>query len=138
MFEADQAAAESQEGLVDVGTSFIADNEALHLVEPGEGTRHNPSDAAPVLEEHLGDRQQFYNFQWSHRALGGRRPVQRCCECYPQKLWSWDVVAQYDASSEPIRARQYMRIADIVSLWRNAVLRHAGADEQSTSATQTA
>jgi transposase InsO family protein len=63
--------------------------------------------ADPALEEHVDDWQHFYNFQRPHSALGGRTPVQRCCERYPETPWSWEVVAQYDASTEPIRERQY-------------------------------
>lgn len=42
MLEADQAAAEPEESLVDVDSSSIADDEALHLVEPGHGSLHQP------------------------------------------------------------------------------------------------
>ena len=62
---------------------------------------------APALEEQPGDWQQFSNFQRPDSALSGKTPVQHCCERYPQTPWSWDVAAEYDASSEPFRERQH-------------------------------
>ena len=42
--EADQGTAEGEEGFVDVSAPLVANDEALHLVQPGEG----PSDDPPV------------------------------------------------------------------------------------------
>jgi len=43
---ADEAAAEGEEGFVDVGSAFVADEEAFHLVEPAEGAFDDPAVAA--------------------------------------------------------------------------------------------
>ena len=43
---ADQAAAEGEEGFMDVGAAVVADEQPLELVEPGEAALDNPSVAA--------------------------------------------------------------------------------------------
>ena len=44
--EADEAAAEGEEGFVDVGAAFVADEQSFHLVEPAEGAFDDPAVAA--------------------------------------------------------------------------------------------
>jgi hypothetical protein len=44
--EADEAAGEFDQALVEVGASFVADAESFELVEPGEGARDDPADPA--------------------------------------------------------------------------------------------
>jgi hypothetical protein len=43
---ADEAAAEGEEGFVDVGAAFVADEQSFHLVEPAEGSFDDPAVAA--------------------------------------------------------------------------------------------
>ena len=43
---ADEAAAEGEEGFVDVGAAFVADEQAFHSVEPAEGAFDDPAVAA--------------------------------------------------------------------------------------------
>jgi len=43
---ADEATAEREEGLVDVGAAVVADEQAAELVQPGEGALDHPSEAA--------------------------------------------------------------------------------------------
>ena len=47
--EADEAAAEGEEGLVAVGAALIADGQAAVAVEPGEGPLDDPAVAAQAL-----------------------------------------------------------------------------------------
>lgn len=44
--EADQAAADREEGLVDLGAAVVADEQSFHPVEPGEGAFDDPAVAA--------------------------------------------------------------------------------------------
>ncbi len=44
--EADEAAAECEQGVVDVAASFVADEQALEVVQPGEGAFDDPAVAA--------------------------------------------------------------------------------------------
>ena len=46
LFEADQAAADRDEGVVDVGSAFVADAEAAVLVKPGDRALDHPAAAA--------------------------------------------------------------------------------------------
>ena len=46
LFEADEAGAELEEGLVDVGAAFIADAQAAVLVQPGDRALDDPALAA--------------------------------------------------------------------------------------------
>jgi hypothetical protein len=43
---ADEAAAEGEESLVDLGASVVADEQPLELVQPGEGALDDPAVAA--------------------------------------------------------------------------------------------
>lgn len=43
---ADEAAAEGEEGFVDVGAALVADEQSFELVEPGEGAFDDPAVAA--------------------------------------------------------------------------------------------
>jgi hypothetical protein len=47
--EADEATAEGEERLVDVGPSFVAHGQAPHAVEPGQGALDHPAVAAQPL-----------------------------------------------------------------------------------------
>jgi hypothetical protein len=50
--EADEAASEGKEGLVDFVSAVVADEQSLVVVQPGEGALDDPADAAetgPVL-----------------------------------------------------------------------------------------
>jgi len=44
--EADEAAAEGEEGFVHVGAAFVADEQSFHLVQPAEGAFDDPAVAA--------------------------------------------------------------------------------------------
>jgi hypothetical protein len=44
--EADEAARDCEEGLVDLGAAVVADEQPLGLVEPGEGALDDPTGAA--------------------------------------------------------------------------------------------
>ena len=44
--EADEAAGEGEEGFVDVVAAVVADEQALEVVEPGEGAFDDPAVAA--------------------------------------------------------------------------------------------
>ena len=43
---ADEAAAEGEEGFVDVGAAVVADEQPFELVQPGEGALDDPAVAA--------------------------------------------------------------------------------------------
>jgi hypothetical protein len=58
LFEADEAASEREEGLVDVGATFVPDAEAPVLVEPGKGSFDDPAlpaESGSVLCSAFGD-----------------------------------------------------------------------------------
>ena len=44
--ETDEAAAERKEGFVDLGSTVVADEEPLEVVQPGDGALDDPADAA--------------------------------------------------------------------------------------------
>jgi hypothetical protein len=55
---ADETAAECEQCLVEVGASFVADREALVVVQPGEGALDDPAhapEAGAVGGRALGD-----------------------------------------------------------------------------------
>ena len=64
-------AAEGEEGFVDLGAAFVADEQAAELVQPGEGALDNPAEAAQagaVLGCAAGD-------YWFDPALAELAPV---------------------------------------------------------------
>ena len=44
--EADEAAADGEEGFVDLGAAVVAHEQALEVVQPGEGALDDPASAA--------------------------------------------------------------------------------------------
>src|SRR5689334_11234728 len=47
--EADETAAEGEEGLMDIGAALIAHGQAAEPIEPGEGALHHPAVAAEAV-----------------------------------------------------------------------------------------
>jgi hypothetical protein len=60
--EADEAAAEREQGVVDVGAAFVADEQSFEVVQPGEGALDDPAVATeagavlgPAARDHGSD-----------------------------------------------------------------------------------
>jgi hypothetical protein len=49
LLEADDRTSESEEGVVDIGTAFVADGQPSEAVEPGEGALHDPAVATELV-----------------------------------------------------------------------------------------
>ena len=59
---ADQDAADNQEGLVDIGSSFVAAAQSTKLVKPGQrALNHPPVDAQATAMGRVSSRQQRPN-----------------------------------------------------------------------------
>jgi transposase InsO family protein len=72
----------------------------------------------PDLALRLEDWQFFYNWQWPHSALGGRTPMERCCELTEQTPLSEEAYADYDPEKEQFQERDYKKELQLRKLKR--------------------
>lgn len=61
----------------------------------------------PLLPELLDEWQFFYNWQRPHSALGGKPPMERCCELLERTPCHEEVESQYQLKQERARVRQF-------------------------------
>lgn len=73
---------------------------------------------ADTLEADLDEWQHFYNWFRPHSALGGRAPIDRCCELLWHTPAREDVIDTYIPAEEPFRERNYAQDLELLRLKR--------------------
>ncbi len=61
----------------------------------------------PLLPELLEEWQFFYNWHRPHSALGGKTPMERCCELLEATPSQEDVESQYQLKQERAKVREF-------------------------------